>query len=53
MSETDIENDDEYRTTIPPKWLERAAIAFGVAALLMLTGAAMVGAAFLLVLNGY
>lgn len=36
----------------PPKWLERLAVLAGIITLLAISGMAMLGAAFLLVLNG-
>lgn len=53
MSDTGIENDHGYHTQPPPKWLEKMAIVAGALTLLMLGSMAMVGAAFLLALNGY
>lgn len=54
MSETNIENEaDYYYDPPPPVWLERLAIIGGILTLLLIGGMAMVGAAFLLVLNGY
>lgn len=52
-SESNIENEPGYYTTPPSKWLERLIIFFCALTLLLMSGMAMVGAAFLLVINGY
>lgn len=36
----------------PPKWLERLAVLAGIITLLAISGMAMIGAAFVIVLNG-
>lgn len=53
MSESNIENEEGYFSAPPPRWLESLAVVAGVIALLAISGMAMLGTAFLLVLNGY
>lgn len=54
MSESNIENQPGYCTPDePPRWMVKLAILCGAMTLLMISGLSMVGAALLLVLNGY
>lgn len=52
-TETNIENEEGYFSEPPPRWLESMAILAAVIVLLSISGLAMLGMAFLLVVNGY